>query len=141
VILFVFSNLHGRLEPIVVAMFGLIYVSIRSGAISTAITFGNFAIELQSELNLIKAAINPDADVGWQAWREAKEELYKARKPIWYEVAGLNSYYEALDGRRCSFRPCSGCGLLRRLDNSSQCFGDGASDRTALVLVGSRYVF
>ena len=86
-ILLVFSQLHGRLEIIVVSLFGITYTAIRYIGVAATLMHRDFAVGLQSEIDSLKAAIVPGfvAPVA-SAYAEAKA---KANARVWYIWAGL----------------------------------------------------
>jgi hypothetical protein len=62
VILFVFGNLKGRLEGIVVSILGLLYVTIRSYAIVNAMTLAQLVIFLDKEFTRTQELLREDAE-------------------------------------------------------------------------------
>jgi hypothetical protein len=74
VTLYVFSRLHERLETIVVACFGMIYVTVRSIGLGQAISQIAVVQMIDGEFSTIKKLIRPyeDEDTSWI--QEEKEE-------------------------------------------------------------------
>lgn len=83
----VFMGLHNRLETIVVALFGIVYVAVRTVGLQLTLMQRDFAIGVQRELNVIKAAIVP----GFEMPRDGTytEMKVQANAPIWFAMVGL----------------------------------------------------
>jgi hypothetical protein len=90
VVLFVFAHLQGRMEPLIVSLFGLIYTAIRSAAIGHANTYGDFAVQLQNQLDQIKGLINPNFEFDWETRREALQEVRDAQSLLVFDIAGVS---------------------------------------------------
>lgn len=89
VVLVVFKLLHGRLETIVVALFGIVYVAIRWVGIGVVLMHRDFAFGIQTELDTIKAAVVPGfKNTHASEYGELKR---KANMPIWFAWGGLSA--------------------------------------------------
>ncbi len=91
VVILVLVSLQGRLETIVVCLFGILYVTVRSIGIGLSSTLSALAVGLQAELNKIKAGVNQDYFYDEELARESREALAKASVPLWFAYAGLST--------------------------------------------------
>jgi hypothetical protein len=79
IIAFVFDHLQTRLESIVVAILGLIYVTIRSIAINQGIAFTKVAASFASELARIEEWLGENSEF----LRERRVEIAQAEQTIY----------------------------------------------------------
>ena len=89
VVVVVFAYLHGRLEVIVVSLFGITYAAIRGGVIGNALAVSKLVMGLQKELNSIRTAVDPAFVPDNYRLDDAREESKKAEMGFWFQFVGL----------------------------------------------------
>ena len=90
VTLYVFSRLQNNQETLMVALFGLIYVAIRSIAIGNVMFLRGIVIAFQGEIDAIKVAVIPEFQIDLEARKDAAEAIKKTNHKLWFDYAGLS---------------------------------------------------
>lgn len=89
VVILILSSLHGRLELLVVSLFGLVYTLTRSIAIGQMMSFSAFCAALQKELNTLRAAVDQEYFHDPSTDAEAHERIRETNKKFWFELGGI----------------------------------------------------
>lgn len=75
VVVGVFCTLKDRGETLMVALFGLLYVTIRSASMILGVAQAKLAVGLQHELEGLRVLISPDHQIDWEARKQAQDGL------------------------------------------------------------------